>query len=62
VQQIYFKKQMLGKWRRDDGESKKMVNEEAMHREVEKLINDGWSLETHGVTLFRGLTLTKTSK
>lgn len=59
MQQIYFKKQMLGKWRRDDGESKKLVNEESMHREVQKLINAGWSLETHGVTLLRGMTLTK---
>ena len=59
MRQIYFKKQMLGKWRRDDGESKKHVNEEAMHREVQKLINDGWSLETHGIFHVRGITLSK---
>lgn len=60
MRQIYFKKQMLGKWRRDDGESKKLVSEETMHREVQKLINDGWSLETHGMFHLRGMTLTKT--
>lgn len=59
MQQIFFKKQMLGKWRRDDGESKKHVNEESMHREIQKLINDGWSLETHGVTFLRSVVLTK---
>jgi hypothetical protein len=47
---IWFKKQLLGQWRRDDGESKKQVNEETMFREIEKLVNDGWTVETHGVT------------
>lgn len=59
MREIFFKKQMLGKWRRDDGESKKLVNEEAMHREIQKLINDGWSLECQGVTHLRAVTLSK---
>jgi hypothetical protein len=59
VREIFFKKQILGKWRRDDGESKKLVNEESMHREIQKLINDGWSLECHGVTHLRAVTLSK---
>jgi hypothetical protein len=59
VREIFFKKQMLGKWRRDDGESKKLVNEEAMHREIQKLINAGWSLECHGITHLRAVTLSK---
>lgn len=57
MRQIFFKKQMLGKWRRDDGESKKMVNEEAMYREIQKLINDGWKVELHGVTHTRAITM-----
>jgi hypothetical protein len=59
VREIFFKKQTLGKWRRDDGESKKMVNEEAMRRELEKLINDGWHVEPHGVTHLRAVLVTK---
>lgn len=56
---ILFKKQQLGKWRRDDGESKAHVNEEAMFREIERMVNDGWKLETHGYTHLRAVTLTK---
>lgn len=56
---IYFKKQALGKWRRDDGESKIHVNEEAMHREIQKLIKDGWRVSPEGRTLLRNVTLTK---
>jgi hypothetical protein len=59
VRQIFFKKQTLGKWRRSDGESTKHVSEESMYREIQKLVNDGWALETHGVTFTRGYTLTK---
>jgi hypothetical protein len=55
--QIHFKKQMLGKWRRDDGEAKTLVNEESMFREVATLLNDGWKFELHGVTLLRGITM-----
>ena len=47
---IIFKKQQLGKWRRDDGELKSHVNEESMFREVAKLVNDGWKVNLHGVT------------
>ena len=43
MQSIFFKKQALGQWRRDDGELKKHVNEEAMFRELETLVKDGWT-------------------
>lgn len=56
---IWFKKQLLGKWRRDDGESQKHVNEESMFREVQKLINDGWALESFGITHTRMIKMTK---
>lgn len=46
---IIFKKQMLGKWRRDDGEAKTLVNEESMNREIRKLILDGWDYAPHGM-------------
>lgn len=57
--QINFKKQLLGQWRRDDGESKKEVNEESMFRELHKLANDGWSIEPHGVTHVRMIIATE---
>ena len=47
---IWFKKQQLGKWRRDDGESKMLVSEEAMFREIGKLSKDGWKVVRHGIT------------
>lgn len=53
MQTIWFKKQMLGQWRRDDGELKKLVNEEAMFREIGKLVNDGWRIKLHGATHVR---------
>ena len=56
---IVFKRQMLGKWRRDDGESKTDVNERAMIREIQKLLNDGWHMRTHGKTIIRGITMIK---
>jgi hypothetical protein len=56
---IIFKKQALGKWRRDDGESKKLVNEEHMYREMEKYVNDGWVLLAHGITHIRAYELVK---
>jgi hypothetical protein len=59
MQTIWFKKQMLGQWRRDDGESKKHVNEESMFREMEKLINDGWKVIPHGRTFVRMYEVTK---
>jgi len=56
---VIFKKQRLGKWRRDDGESKKHVNEESMYREVQKLVNDGWRVKLHGVTHTRMIEMVK---
>jgi hypothetical protein len=56
---IYFKRQLLGKWRRDDGESKTHVDERAMNREIQKLLNDGWHMRTEGKTIIRGITMTK---
>jgi hypothetical protein len=58
---IWYKKQQLGKWRRDDGEIKKLVNEETMFREMMKLINDGWSVIPHGVTHTRVYEIVKDS-
>ena len=43
---IIFKKQTLGQWRRDDGE-------EAMFREIGKLVDDGWRVKLHGATHVR---------
>lgn len=56
---IFFKKQLLGKWRRDDGEAKKHVNEESMFREIEKLVNDGWTVSMHGETHTRMIEVRK---
>ena len=56
---IWFKKQRLGKWRRDDGESKKHVSEEAMFREIGNLVNNGWVVVPHGVTHTRAYEVTK---
>jgi hypothetical protein len=54
---IYFKRQLLGQWRRDDGEFKTHVTEKAMHREIQKLLNDGWHMRTEGKTIIRGVTM-----
>jgi hypothetical protein len=56
---ITFKKQKLGQWRRNDGESKLHVNEEAMYREIEKHVKDGWRVIMHGVTHTRMIELKK---
>jgi len=56
---IHFKKQLLGQWRRDDGELKTHVNEEAMYREIAKLLQDGWRANTDGVTYIRSITVIK---
>lgn len=56
---IYFKRQFLGKWRRDDGESKIHVSERAMTREIQKLLDDGWHMRTEGMTIIRGITMFK---
>jgi hypothetical protein len=59
AQEIFFKKQMLGQWRRTDRDGTKHVNEEAMFREIQKLINDGWAVVPHGVTHVRAISVTK---
>lgn len=46
---ILFRKKNLGRWRRDDGEGRTYVNEEAMFREIQKLILDGWEITPHGM-------------
>lgn len=56
---ISYKKQKLGQWRRDDGESKLHIHEEAMYREIEKHVKDGWRVTMHGVTHTRMIILTK---
>jgi len=59
AQEIFFKKQMLGQWRTTDRDGTKHVNEEAMFREIQKLINDGWAVVPHGVTHVRAISVTK---
>jgi hypothetical protein len=55
---ITYKKMRLGEWRRDDGELKKNVNEEAMFREIAKLINDDWIIiQTSGITHIQMITV-----
>lgn len=49
MQRIIFRKKSLGRWRRDDGEARTFVNEEAMFREIQKLIIDGWEITPHGI-------------
>lgn len=57
---ITFNKKKLGEWRRDDGELKKSVNEEAMFREIAKLMNDGWIVvKTEGITHVQMITVEK---
>jgi len=58
-QEIFFKKQMLGQWRRTDRDGSKHVNEESMFREIQKLVDDGWAVVPHGVTHVRAFTLSK---
>jgi hypothetical protein len=56
---IYFKRQAGGKWRRDDGESKVLVDEAVMNREIRQLLDNGWHMRTEGVTFRRGVTMIK---
>lgn len=56
---IWFKRQMRGQWRRDDGKSKTHVSKESMHREIEKLVNDGWTVRPYGTNLTRMIEVTK---
>lgn len=58
-QTIIFKKQLFGKWRRDDGEVRKLVEEAAVFREITELVNDGWSVDIVGVTIVREIVATK---
>jgi len=46
---IIFRKISLGSWQRSDGELSKIVNEEAMHREIQQLILDGWEITPQGM-------------
>jgi hypothetical protein len=57
--EIQFKKQYLGKWKRNDGEATTEVNEEAMFREVAKLINNGWKANADAATHVREITVIK---
>lgn len=59
MSEIQFKKQRLGKWRRNDGEATTHVNEKAMFREIAKLLQDGWKANTDGVTHIRSITVVK---
>ena len=59
MKSIIFKKQMLGQWRRDDGESIKHVSEETMYKEIKKLVDDGWYVTPHGITINRSVEVTK---
>lgn len=60
MQTLTFKKKRLGEWQRDDGELKKNVNEEAMFREIAKLILNGWIIvKTEGITHVQLLTIEK---
>lgn len=57
---INYKKKQLGEWRRDDGEAKRDVNEEAMFREIARLIADGWIVvRTDGLTDVQIVTVEK---
>jgi hypothetical protein len=57
---ITFKKKILGEWSRDDGELKKTVNEEAMFREIAKLMIDGWLVvKTEGISHLQLISIEK---
>lgn len=47
---IWFKKQIFGKWRRDDGELKIHVTEQEMFDEILKLSRAGATVKIWGVT------------
>lgn len=49
MSRITFRKIRLGSWQRSDGELSKIVNEESMHREIQKLILDGWEITPQGM-------------
>jgi hypothetical protein len=58
---IWYKKQALGKWRRDDGIFKKLVTEESMIQEMIVLGKDGWKVIPHGITQIRSYEIIKES-
>lgn len=59
MEEIQFKKQHLGLWRRDDGEAKTHVNWETMFLEISNLINDGWKVYVDRVTHIRVIRVVK---
>jgi len=46
---ITFKKMEMGTWSRDDGKTTILVGQDAMYREIMKLIMGGWDVTPHGV-------------
>jgi hypothetical protein len=57
---ITYKKNQLGQWRRDDGEAEKNVTEDAMFREIAKLMTDDWIVvRTEGLTEIQMVTVEK---
>jgi hypothetical protein len=61
VETIAFKRQTQGFWRRDDGKTKKHVNEADMRREIQVLYAEGWEIETHGISFIRMIIATRDS-
>jgi hypothetical protein len=56
---IQFKKILLGKWTRTDGDSKERVTEEAMHREIQKLLWNGWHMRWNENLIVQTITMYK---
>lgn len=57
--EIIFKRQMFGQWRRTQGELVTHITDAALEKESEKLLNEGWHMETEGLTHVRGVRFTK---
>lgn len=55
---IWYKKQLVG-WRKKDGETTHHIDEAQMQKEIEMLINDGWSVRPHGVHILRSVEVYK---
>jgi hypothetical protein len=55
--QIFFKKQLWGKWRRTENGISKHVGEEDMFDEIQRLVDEGWQVVPHGVTYVRAITV-----
>lgn len=47
---IWYRKQRPGLWRKDDGETKHHVTEDAMLGELTRLEHEGWRVNTFGIT------------